>query len=137
MTVTRFDHINILTGDIDGMRDFLARVLGVVPGWRPPFRSPGYWLYNGDQAIFHISDARNHEQTHVEDIGAVETGAKGAVDHLAFRCKGYREMTERLRLLGLAFHEADLPYANDRQVFVDGPDNVTLELIFTQADVHG
>jgi catechol 2,3-dioxygenase-like lactoylglutathione lyase family enzyme len=135
MSLTRFDHINVLTSDIDRMRDFLVGVLGVTPGWRPPFRSPGYWLYHDDVAIFHISDATNHEQTHVDDIGAVATGARASVDHLAFRCAGYRAMTDRLRAKGIGFHEEDVPYADDRQVFVDGPDAITLELLFTRADV--
>jgi glyoxylase I family protein len=136
MRLTRFDHINVLTADIDRMRDFLVGVLGVTPGWRPPFRSPGYWLYHDDIAIIHISDAKNHEQTHVEDIGSVKTGARASIDHLAFRCEDYRAATERLRARGIAYHEADVPYADDRQVFVDGPDSITLELLFTAADVR-
>jgi len=136
MPVTRFDHVNILTVDIDAARDFFVAVLGLQPGDRPPFRSPGYWLYQGSQALIHISDAGNHEQTHPEDIGAVRTGGHPAVDHLAFRCEGYADTKERLRRLGLAFHEADVPYANDRQIFVDGPDGVTVELLFTPAEVE-
>jgi catechol 2,3-dioxygenase-like lactoylglutathione lyase family enzyme len=135
MRMTRFDHINVLTADIHRMKDFLVSVLGVTPGWRPPFRSPGYWLYHDDIAIFHISDASNHEQTHVEDIGAVRTGASASVDHLAFRCEGYGATTERLRALRIGYHEEDVPHSDDRQVFVDGPDAITLELLFTRADV--
>ncbi len=135
MRLARFDHINLLTADINRMRDFLVSVLGVVPGWRPPFRSPGYWLYDGDIAIFHVSDATNHEQTHVDDIGAVPTGGRATVDHICFRCEGYRETIDRLKSLGIAFHEEDVPFASDRQIFVDGPDNVTFELLFSPADV--
>jgi catechol 2,3-dioxygenase-like lactoylglutathione lyase family enzyme len=136
MSLTRFDHINLLTADIDAMRDFLGSVLDVKPGRRPAFRSPGYWLYHGEIAIFHISDARNHEQTHADDVGAVQTsGEHGVVDHVAFRCDGYRAMIDRLHALGVLYHEADLPYAPDRQVFVDGPVGFTLELLFTHTDV--
>jgi lactoylglutathione lyase len=135
VAVTRFDHINVLTGDIDAMRDFLVGVLGLSPGARPPFRSPGHWLYHGADAVFHVSDSGDHEQTHaVAGTGGTAT-VRGSVDHLAFRCDDYRETTERLRRLGVAFHEADVPYAPDRQVFVDGPDGVTLELLFAHADV--
>jgi catechol 2,3-dioxygenase-like lactoylglutathione lyase family enzyme len=136
MAMTRFDHINILAADIDVMRDFLVNVLGVRVGPRPPFASPGYWLYDGDVALLHISHMSNHEQTHVDDIGAVDTTLhRGSVDHLAFRFEKYGEVTARLRRAGIAFHEADVPYASDRQVFVDGPNNITLELLFTHDDV--
>lgn len=135
MPVAHFDHVNILTADIEAAREFFVAVLGLTPGDRPPFRSPGYWLYHGSQALIHISDASNHEQTHVDDIGAVRTGGHPAVDHIAFRCEGYVETTRRLRDLGIGFHEADVPYAEDRQVFVDGPDGITLELIFAPAEV--
>lgn len=137
MAVMRFDHVNILTADIDAARDFFIAVLGLRPGNRPPFRSRGHWLYLGDEPIIHISDASNHEQTHVMDIGRVETsGRHASVDHIAFRCRGYAETIERLRSLSLPFHEADVPFAEDHQVFVDGPDGVTLELIFAPDDVR-
>jgi catechol 2,3-dioxygenase-like lactoylglutathione lyase family enzyme len=138
MAVARFDHVNLLTADIHATRDFFVAVLGLEPGFRPPFRSPGYWLYQGDQALIHISDASDHEQTHVDDIGAVTTGADHpAVDHLAFRCEGYAETTRRLQQLGIAYHEANVPFFDDRQLFVDGPEGVTLELIFPAAEVAG
>jgi lactoylglutathione lyase len=136
MAVKRFDHVNILTADIDAARDFFVAVLGLEPGYRPPFRSPGHWLYQGTDALIHISDATNHEQTHVEDIGEVKTGGHPTVDHIAFRCEGYAETPERLRRLGMAFHEADVPFAEDRQVFVDGPEGITLELIFAPTEVR-
>jgi catechol 2,3-dioxygenase-like lactoylglutathione lyase family enzyme len=138
MAVARFNHVNVLTADIHATRDFFVAVLGLEPGFRPPFASPGYWLYQGDLALIHISDAANHEQTHVEDIGAVATSAShSAVDHLAFRCEGYAETTTRLRQLGIAFHEATVPFFDDRQLFVDGPDGVTLELIFPATESRG
>jgi catechol 2,3-dioxygenase-like lactoylglutathione lyase family enzyme len=137
MAVTSFDHVNVLTDDIKKTRDFFVAVLGVAEGPRPPFRSPGYWLYQGDTAIIHISDTSNHEQTHVgggTHSDAAQQG-RGGVDHIAFRCAGYGEMKQRLRELGIVSHEADVPGAGLRQVFVDGPNNVTLELIFTAADL--
>lgn len=136
MAITRFDHINILTDDIDRMRDFFGAVLGLQVGERPPFRSPGYWMYHGENALIHISDTAHHEQTHVDDIGHVQTSGKhGAVDHIAFRCHGYHDTKARLSELGIGCHEADVPALADRQVFVDGPNGLTLELIFSAAEV--
>src|SRR5579884_1246641 len=103
MPVTRLDHINVLTTDVDAARDFFVRVLGVTAGHRPPFRTPGHWLYCGDRAIIHISDARNHEQTHVDDRRGEGVRGQQTVDHVAFGCDGYVEMTERFRREGIAF----------------------------------
>lgn len=135
MPVTRLDHINVLSADIDATRDFFVAVLGVAPGYRPPFSSPGHWLYHGDQAVIHISDAGNHEQTHVDDLRGAPIRGQSAVDHVAFRCDGYAEMTDRLRRLGIAFREADVPVAKVHQVFVDGPNGLGVELIFAPAEV--
>jgi len=133
--VTRLDHINVLTTDIDATRDFFVAVLGVQAGYRPPFRSPGHWLYSGDQPIIHISDAGNHEQTHVDDRRGEPVRGQSAVDHVAFGCEGYAAMTEHLRRLGIAYREADVPATTIHQVFVDGPGGIGLELIFARAEV--
>ncbi len=135
MPVTRLDHINVLASDITAARDFFVKVLGVTDGYRPPFRSPGYWLYCDGRAIIHISDARNHEQTHVDDIRGAPLRGQQTVDHVAFGCDGYAEMTGRFRRDGIAYHEAVVPATEIHQVFVDGPDGLGLELQFSQAEV--
>jgi catechol 2,3-dioxygenase-like lactoylglutathione lyase family enzyme len=138
MDVRSLDHVNILTGDVDRTMKFLTSVLGLEDGPRPPFGSPGHWLYRNGSAVVHVSDVRNKEVTHVVDASqgdAAKGGAKGIVDHVAFRCSDYRAATERLRALGVPMHEATIPGTGDRQVFVDGPDDVSFELIFTAADV--
>jgi catechol 2,3-dioxygenase-like lactoylglutathione lyase family enzyme len=136
--VRRLDHINILTRDMERTREFLMTVLGLEEGPRPAFRSPGYWLYADGHPVVHISDASNKERTHVVETAlgdARRGGTKGIVDHVAFRCSGYAAVMTKLRDLGIATHEADIPGTKDRQVFIDGPDDVSFELIFTADDV--
>jgi catechol 2,3-dioxygenase-like lactoylglutathione lyase family enzyme len=138
MDVRALDHVNILTGDVERTTGFLTSVLGLEDGPRPAFGSPGHWLYRNGAAVVHVSDAGNKEVTHALDASqgdASKRGARGIVDHVAFRCNGYRATMERLRSLGVAVHEATIPGAGDRQVFVDGPDDVSFELIFSAADV--
>jgi len=138
MDVQRLDHVNILTGDVERTTGFLTSVLGLEDGPRPDFGSPGHWLYRNGTAIVHVSDARKKEVTHAVDASQGDEskrGAKGIVDHVAFRCSGYRATMERLRSLGVPVHEATIPGVGDRQVFVDGPDDVSFELIFSAADV--
>ena len=140
MDVRTLDHVNILTGNVARTTDFLTSVLGLEDGPRPAFGSPGHWLYRNGTAVVHVSDAGNKEVTHAVDASqgdAAKRGTKGIVDHVAFRCSGYRETIERLRSLGVPVHESTIPGAGDRQVFVDGPDDVSFELIFSAADVAG
>jgi catechol 2,3-dioxygenase-like lactoylglutathione lyase family enzyme len=140
MDVRALDHVNILTGDVDRTVGFLTSVLGLQDGPRPAFGSPGHWLYRNGTAVVHVSDARKKEVTHAADASqgdASQGGAKGIVDHVAFRCSGYRETIAQLRALGVPVHESTIPGIGDRQVFVDGPDDVSFELIFSAADVAG
>lgn len=139
MSVRGLDHVNILTGDMERTAAFLRTVLGLEEGPRPAFRSPGYWLYRDGTAIVHISDAGDKERTRAADasLGDPAQRAKpGIVDHVAFRCTGYRETMERLRALGIGSHQAEIPGSGgDVQVFIDSPDAVSFELIFSAADV--
>jgi catechol 2,3-dioxygenase-like lactoylglutathione lyase family enzyme len=140
MAITTLDHVNILTNDLGRTTDFFTRVLGLEIGPRPAFRSPGAWLYASGSAVVHVSEAGNAERTHVTTAPSNTAGASdagGMVDHVAFRCAGYRQTMDRLRGLGIASHEADVPDRGLHQVFVDGPDRVSFELIFTAADVAG
>jgi len=140
MSVERLDHVNILTGNVERTLAFMTRVLGLEDGPRPPFRSPGHWLYRNGTAVVHLSDAVDKEQTHANDASlgdASQDGAPGIVDHVAFRCSGYADTMRRLRELGIASHESEVPGAGLHQVFIDGPDDVAFELIFTADDVAG
>jgi catechol 2,3-dioxygenase-like lactoylglutathione lyase family enzyme len=136
--VTNLDHVNIASGNLARTLEFLTSVLGLENGPRPPFRSHGYWLYKNGSAVVHLSDATDKERTHVADPSHADTSrtdGKGVVDHVAFRCSGYAATIRKLRELGVAIHEAEVPGAGLHQVFIDGPDNVSFELIFTAADV--
>jgi catechol 2,3-dioxygenase-like lactoylglutathione lyase family enzyme len=140
MAVENLDHVNILTGNVERTIDFLGRVLGLEDGPRPAFRSPGHWLYRNGTAVVHVSDVRDKEQTHAADASLGDPNAgerKGIVDHVAFRCTGYRETKARLAELGIPSHEAVIPGLGDVQLFIDGPDDVAFELIFSAADVAG
>jgi len=137
MSITTLDHVNILSADIPRTTAFLTGVLGLHEGPRPAFRTPGAWLYANGHAVVHVSSPANKERTHVGDASMGDPSAAiatASVDHVAFRCTGYRETIAKLRELGIASHETEVPGSGDRQVFVDGPD-VTFELLFTPADV--
>lgn len=121
MTIV-LDHVNVRCSDLDATRAFFETVVGLLPGKRPDFPFPGYWLYSGDQAVVHL----------VEQRLSGEPSGKGTVDHFAFR--GGSDYTLRkaaITAAGLSFRENDVPGLNMRQIFVTGPDDVVVELQFT------
>ena len=50
MPLKNLNHLLVLAQDLEATRDFYVDVLGLAVGPRPSFKSPGYWLYLGDQA---------------------------------------------------------------------------------------
>ena len=64
MPATKLDHINIRTTQPEATRDFFVDVVGLRDGERPPFNFGGYWLYAGEQAVIHLTDARDSGARH-------------------------------------------------------------------------
>ncbi len=51
----RLDHVNIHTRDAARMIDFFKTLLGVQEGERPPFDTPGHWLYLEGHPAIHLT----------------------------------------------------------------------------------
>lgn len=118
MSVHGVDHINIRTTDIDRCRAFYCGVLGFEEGWRPSFDAPGAWLYAAGEPLVHVS------------LAAAPRDGSGAVDHVAFAVTGFEAMKARLGERGIAFETFDAPGTPMKQIFVDDPDGVSVELNF-------
>ena len=126
MPITGLDHINIHTVDLERLRRFYTEILDFEIGERPPLSSKGLWLYAGGKPIIHVS---------VSDKSA--SGDTLPVDHVAFAARGLKAITTRLSEAGFDFEVFDVPGRDMRQVFVDDPDGVSIELNFTQASDLG
>jgi catechol 2,3-dioxygenase-like lactoylglutathione lyase family enzyme len=113
--VIAFDHINIRSTDLEATRDFLVRLLGLVDGYRPPFDFPGHWLYLGNTPIIHTS-------------GLTTPNPHGWVDHIAFAGFDFETEKARLEREGFSYVEAGIPGTGIRQLFVNGPDGLKVEL---------
>ena len=122
MNILGLDHINISGPPalIDACRRFYVETLGLREGPRPPFRSRGFWLYAGEQAIVHLNE--KSRQTAVRD--------DSAFDHCALRCSGLRETIQRLEQRRVAYTLNEVPGAGDAQIFVSDPGGLRLELNF-------
>jgi catechol 2,3-dioxygenase-like lactoylglutathione lyase family enzyme len=120
LALGHIEHFLVLSDDTDRTRDFYVRVLGLVPGERPPLPFPGYWLYLGDVPAVHVADRAAYE-AHVQSAGG------GAVDHIAFSASGYDELKARLAECGVNAAENEIPGVM-RQLFLVDPNGVRLEL---------
>jgi catechol 2,3-dioxygenase-like lactoylglutathione lyase family enzyme len=137
MPITQLNHYSIRTLDVEASRKFYTEVLGLTVGPRPPFPFPGLWIYNGDHdsyanAVVHIigldpNDADGLKQ-YLGDRDAASLKGTGSVDHIAFFATERGRLLERLRAQNVPFRERTVPALGLRQVFVEDPSQVTIEL---------
>jgi catechol-2,3-dioxygenase len=107
---------------MDVLRDFYVKIVGLQPGYRPPFKSFGYWLYAGEHAVLHLSEA------HADESRA--TGVMNSFDHIAFSCTGASEFEIRLRQENINYTSQQLPLTGARQLFFRDPVGNGVELNF-------
>jgi catechol 2,3-dioxygenase-like lactoylglutathione lyase family enzyme len=131
LRVEGLDHVNIRTPDVVGTGRFFAEVLGMevrpTPGIPDPARAA--WLYDGEgRAAIHLGAG---EITYPwESAPAMPGAGSGRVHHVALRCTGYPAIIERLNAQGRTFHVNELPQIGLRQVYVQEPNGIMLELNF-------
>jgi catechol-2,3-dioxygenase len=126
MTVTGFNHYNLRADrtTLDALRDFYVDVVGLQPGYRPPFASYGHWLYAGSQAVLHLSEARPEEK---RDVMATNT-----FDHVAFSCTDLQATIARLQQFNIRFASDDVPTTGQHQLFFSDPAGNGVELNFAR-----
>jgi catechol 2,3-dioxygenase-like lactoylglutathione lyase family enzyme len=112
------DHVNIATPDLDGTRDFFVGALGLEEGPRPDFGFPGYWLYAGGRAIVHLQLAR----------GPVGPSKDSALNHAAFEVEDLGPVIARLEAHGVAYQSFAPPGGEVRQLFLEDPNGVFVEV---------
>jgi catechol 2,3-dioxygenase-like lactoylglutathione lyase family enzyme len=132
VALDRIDHFSIRTLKLEETRVFYENVMGMETGDRPPLPFPGYWLYLGEHAVIHLVgiDENNPEglNEYLGEVNIDELSGGGAVDHLAFRASGSKDLIDRLKLLKIPYRERMVDGMNLFQLFVEDPNNITLEL---------
>jgi catechol 2,3-dioxygenase-like lactoylglutathione lyase family enzyme len=125
MPLRGLEHVLVLTSDLEATRTFYCDVLGFEAGDRPPLVFPGYWLYLDGVACVHIADRAAYE-AHAEEMGLRRI--VGPIDHLAFAAGDYDALLEHLEAAGVQMVANHVPAAGIRQLFLDDPNGVRIEL---------
>ena len=109
---------------LDELRDFYVDVVGLVQGERPPFKSFGYWLYAGPDAVLHLSQAGPQEDRPARH--------SGTFDHVALRSADADAFVARLQRHGVAYTLDRVPRTGALQIFFSDPAGNGIELNFDE-----
>ena len=123
MEVNTIDHVNVETDDVDRSAKFYREVIGLEEGPRPEFSRPGYWMYASDKPVVHIIQTKPDNK--------MLTGSKDAsISHFALQIKDYQAARDHLDSLGIAYDVLVPPKTKIRQLFLEDPEGVLIELIY-------
>ncbi len=145
MPIGKLDHFSIRTLDVEASRNFYTKVMGFTVGFRPPFKFPGLWLYNGPQypettGVVHIIGIDLNDpaglKEYLGDKDLDTLNGTGTVDHMAFAATGLPDMLSRLKAHGIEYRERTVPSLNLHQVFFEDPSSVTIELNYPSTEVQ-
>jgi catechol 2,3-dioxygenase-like lactoylglutathione lyase family enzyme len=132
MPLSKLEHYLVMTSDLEATREFYCRALGFADGFRPDLGFPGYWLYLGTTPVIHIAEWRSYT-AHSQQLGLPVTSpaaGTGALDHIAFHASDYEAFVAQLIRHGVTVHRHDSPAAGLRQLFLQDPNGIKLEINF-------
>src|SRR5687767_6099829 len=126
MPVLGLSHFNLRASRplLDELKDFYVGVVGLRPGFRPPFQRFGYWLYAGDIDVLHLTEADGSER---QVLNVLTT-----LDHVALKCAGRATYESVLSQQGVLYKVASVPQAQQVQLFFDDPAGNGVELVFAE-----
>jgi catechol 2,3-dioxygenase-like lactoylglutathione lyase family enzyme len=136
MKVRTLDHVNIRTERLEETLAFYTQVLGMTPRHAPGAaqEAPPTWLCDDDdRPVVHLGSFKARYPGDQELGKGVPARGGGAIDHVALECAGYDEMLDRIQAASLPLATNDIPQISLRQIFVQDPNGVTLELNFRAA----
>ena len=141
MPLSHIEHFLIAADDLDATRDWYARVLGMQPGPHPDFGFPVHWMYLGGVDVVHIGPSAKHAgEIQKQYLGRTSQAAgagTGAIDHIAFRAKGLRQMIQHLSTEGVPFNQRRANGQALFQLFFHDPNGIKIELNFDAAEAEG
>jgi len=141
MPLTHIEHLLVAADDIDATRDWYARVLGMKSGPHPDFGFPVHWMYLGERDVVHIGpSAKVAGDIQKQYLGRTSQGSgtgTGAIDHIAFRATGLREMLLHLKKQQISFSQRRANGQALFQLFFYDPNGIKVELNYDAAEAEG
>lgn len=129
MKVNALDHVNIITGDLEGTSRFYAELFDLDRRDAPPPLTPknAQWMYDdAGRAIMHINSL-DCPRTYAREVSP---GPTGSIHHVALNCSGHDDMIARLDARGAHYQCNHVVAIGLRQIFTMDPNGVLLELNF-------
>jgi len=141
MPLSHIEHLLVAADDIDATRDWYARVLGMKSGPHPDFGFPVHWMYLGERDVVHIGpSAKQAGEIQKKYLGRTSQGGAagtGAIDHIAFRATGLRQMLEHLKKEKVQFSQRRANGQALFQLFFLDPNGIKIELNYDAAEAEG
>src|SRR4051812_39327610 len=141
MPVSHIEHLLIAADDIDATRDWYTRVLGMTSGAHPYFGFPVHWMYIGDVDVVHIGPsakiAGDIQKKYLGRTSQATAQGTGAIDHIAFRASGLRDILEHLRREKISFSQRRANGQALFQLFLYDPNGIKIELNYAAEEAEG
>jgi catechol 2,3-dioxygenase-like lactoylglutathione lyase family enzyme len=141
MPISHIEHFLIAADDLDATRDWYARVLGMKTGSHPDFGFPVHWMYVGDIDIVHIGPSAKQageiQKKYLGRTSQASGAGTGAIDHIAFRATGLRDMLEHLKREKIPFTQRRANGQALFQIFMLDPNGIKVELNYAAHEAEG
>lgn len=123
MPILDINHYNLRVPkeNMEELLQFYTSILGLTVGHRP-LKSFGYWLYAGNKALLHFSQAQPNEQR--------EFDKKNAIDHVAFSCNDFTSFEKVLLKNDIIYKRNVIIETQQVQLFLHDPMGNKIELNF-------
>lgn len=119
MKIKMLEHINIRTRNMEGLKQWYSRILGLEEGYRPPFKAEGMWLYAGDIPMVHLLKY---------DSGT--NCPAPVIEHFCMRAEGLESFLETLKTEGIEYRTLKVPELRILQVYITDPEGNNMHIDF-------
>ena len=141
MPLSHIEHYLVAADDLEATRDWYRDVLGMQEGPHPDFGFPVHWMYLGKVDIVHIGPsakmAGENQKKYLGRTSQGGTAGTGAIDHIAFRATGLRDMLVHLKKEKIQFTQRRANGQALFQLFFFDPNGIKIELNYNAAEAEG